>query len=71
VPLIVASGAGEASQRGVGTAVFGGMLAASMVGIFLIPMLYVVMQWLREKVHGNPAGRASVPEAAARGEVQG
>ena len=37
----------------VGPAVFGGMLAASMVGIFLIPMLYVVMQWFREKVHGT------------------
>jgi len=53
IPLVIASGAGEASQRGVGTAVFGGMLAASMVGIFLIPMLYVVMQWIREKVHGT------------------
>ena len=53
IPLVIASGAGEASQRGVGTAVFGGMLAASMVGIFLIPMLYVVMQWIREKAHGT------------------
>ncbi|MBK5962869.1 hydrophobe/amphiphile efflux-1 family RND transporter [Thiocystis minor] len=53
VPLIIASGAGEASQRGVGTAVFGGMLAASLIGIFLIPMLYVVFQRLREKVHGR------------------
>ncbi len=53
VPLIIASGAGEASQRGVGTAVFGGMLVASLVGIFLIPMLYVVFQRLREKFHGT------------------
>ena len=53
VPLIIASGAGEASQRGVGTAVFGGMLVASCVGIFLIPMLYVVFQRLREKFHGS------------------
>ena len=53
VPLVIATGAGEASQRGVGTAVFGGMLAASFVGIFLIPMLYVVFQRLREKFHGT------------------
>ncbi len=59
IPLVIASGAGEASQRGVGTAVFGGMLAASMVGIFLIPMLYVVMQWIREKVHGTPEVEAA------------
>ncbi len=59
IPLVIASGAGEASQRGVGTAVFGGMLAASMVGIFLIPMLYVVMQWFREKVHGTATTKAA------------
>ncbi|ADC61222.1 efflux RND transporter permease subunit [Allochromatium vinosum] len=53
VPLILASGAGEASQRAVGTAVFGGMLAAALIGIFLIPMLYVVFQRLREWAHGS------------------
>ena len=57
VPLIIASGAGEASQRGVGTAVFGGMLAASIIGIFAIPMLYVVFQRMREWVHGGATGR--------------
>ena len=58
IPLVIASGAGEASQRGVGTAVFGGMLAASVLGIFLIPMLYVVFQRFREMVHGKPATTA-------------
>ncbi len=53
VPLITSTGAGQGSQRGVGTAVFGGMLAASIIGIFLIPMLYVVFQRLREKIHGD------------------
>jgi len=38
------------SRRAVGTAVFGGMLAAAIIGIFMIPMLYVVFQALREKV---------------------
>jgi hydrophobic/amphiphilic exporter-1 (mainly G- bacteria), HAE1 family len=65
IPLVIASGAGEASQRGVGTAVFGGMLAASMVGIFLIPMLYVVMQWFREKVHGTAQAKAAEDPAPA------
>ncbi len=60
IPLIIASGAGEASQRGVGTAVFGGMLAASLIGIFLIPMLYVVFQRLRERVHGKPLDTVEV-----------
>ena len=65
VPLVIASGAGEASQRGVGTAVFGGMLAASLIGIFLIPMLYVVFQRFREKVHGGVETREPVAEREA------
>jgi hydrophobe/amphiphile efflux-1 (HAE1) family protein len=50
LPLVVATGAAEISRRDVGTAVFGGMLAASSIGIFLVPMLYVVFQTLRERV---------------------
>ena len=47
-PLVVAQGAAQISRRGVGTPVFGGMIAASALGIFLIPMLYVTFQTLRE-----------------------
>ncbi|MBB5690715.1 multidrug efflux RND transporter permease subunit [Roseomonas alkaliterrae] len=50
VPLVFAEGAAMLSRRAVGTAVFGGMLAAALVGIFVIPMLYVVFQSLREAV---------------------
>jgi hydrophobe/amphiphile efflux-1 (HAE1) family protein len=49
LPLVIATGAAEISRRGVGTAVFGGMLAASSIGIFLVPMLYVTFQRLRER----------------------
>jgi hydrophobe/amphiphile efflux-1 (HAE1) family protein len=49
VPLVMAEGAAALSRRAVGTPVFGGMLAASTIGIFMIPMLYVVFQTLREK----------------------
>ena len=63
VPLVIAEGAGMLSRRGVGTAVFGGMLAAALVGIFLIPLLYVVFQWMREKVKGKPRAPATVVEA--------
>jgi len=52
VPLINAEGAAMLSRRAVGTPVFGGMLAAALVGIFMIPMLYVVFQWLRETIKG-------------------
>jgi hydrophobe/amphiphile efflux-1 (HAE1) family protein len=49
LPLVIATGAAEISRRAVGTAVFGGMLAASSIGIFLVPMLYVTFQRLRER----------------------
>ncbi|WP_372620492.1 efflux RND transporter permease subunit [Falsiroseomonas sp.] len=50
VPLVIATGAASASRRAVGTPVFGGMIAASLIGIFMIPMLYAVFQTMREKV---------------------
>jgi HAE1 family hydrophobic/amphiphilic exporter-1 len=53
VPLVVASGAGAASQRAIGVAVFGGMLAATVLGVILVPVLYVVLQNLREWVKGE------------------
>jgi hydrophobe/amphiphile efflux-1 (HAE1) family protein len=63
VPLVMASGAGQATQRAVGTAVFGGMLAASCAGIFLIPGLYVVFQAARERAHAfvGPKSDAAAP----------
>jgi hydrophobe/amphiphile efflux-1 (HAE1) family protein len=48
-PLVVAQGAAEISRHGVGTPVFAGMIAASGIGLFLIPMLYVTFQSLRER----------------------
>ena len=50
LPLLVATGAAEISRKAVGTAVFGGMVAASSIGIFLVPGLYVTFQQLRERV---------------------
>ena len=52
VPLVWAEGAAMLSRRAVGTPVFGGMIAAALVGIFMIPMLYVVFQGTRERIKG-------------------
>ncbi len=72
LPLVIAVGAGATSRRAIGTPVFGGMLAASVFGVFVIPMLYVVFQQLRERA-GRPklaptpvdhaTSTASVPES--------
>ena len=56
VPLVWAEGAAMLSRRAVGSAVFAGMIVASTVGVFLIPMLYDVFQTLRERIKGRAAG---------------
>jgi multidrug efflux pump len=58
LPLVIATGAAQISRRAVGTAVFGGMLAASSIGIFMVPMLYVTFQRLRERVKQRFGGAA-------------
>ena len=50
IPLINAEGAAMLSRRAVGMPVFAGMIGATLIGIFIIPMLYVTFQTLREGV---------------------
>jgi hydrophobe/amphiphile efflux-1 (HAE1) family protein len=52
-PLVVAVGPSQLARRNVGTPVFGGMIAASFLGIFVIPILYVVFQSVRERLKGQ------------------
>jgi hydrophobe/amphiphile efflux-1 (HAE1) family protein len=49
VPLALAVGAGAASRRSLGTAVFGGMNAATLLAVFIVPVLYVVIQRAGER----------------------
>ena len=60
-PLVNATGAGAASRRALGTAVFGGMVAATFLAVFFVPVFYVVMQRLSE-FRRRPA--APIPAAA-------
>ena len=53
LPLVIAHGAGALTRQAVGTPVFGGMIAASVFGIFAIPLLYVTAQRLRERSRGG------------------
>lgn len=59
-PLVVAEGASMLARKGVGVPVFFGMIAAALVGIFVIPALYVIAQWFREHVH-RLLGRGADP----------
>ncbi len=49
VPLMVATGAGAASRQSIGTTVFGGMLAATLLTLVFVPVFYVVIERLRER----------------------
>ena len=55
LPLVVAQGAGAASRRSLGTAVFGGMLAAAILVPLFVPVFFKVVQSMREKFHGSGA----------------
>ncbi len=61
LPLVIAEGPSMLARRHVGTPVFGGMLAASLIGIFVIPALYVVFQGLRERL--RPSTRPKEEQA--------
>ena len=50
VPLAISSGAGSASRHSIGTGVIGGMLAATLLATFMIPMFYLLVESLAEKV---------------------
>jgi hydrophobe/amphiphile efflux-1 (HAE1) family protein len=73
VPLLTASGAGAESRKVMGMAVFAGMLVATILGVLLVPMLYVMV----EKVIGLGGAKkhapvpATPPQAVAAGHGQG
>ena len=48
VPLVVATGAGAMARQAIGSSIFGGLAAASFVGIFFVPLLYVFFQEMVE-----------------------
>jgi multidrug efflux pump len=64
LPLAVATGAGAGAQRAIGTGVFGGMLAGTFLGIFFIPLFFVVVQRVFHSVpvvDENAGGNAAHP----------
>ena len=64
VPLMLASGSGSKGQNVMGVSVFAGMLAATGLGVFLIPGLYTFVQSLAEKFGGKKKTPAPTPQPA-------
>jgi multidrug efflux pump len=58
LPLAIASGAGSASQRAIGTGVMGGMISATLLAVFFVPVFYVVVM----KVFGRRQAPPAPPE---------
>ena len=54
LPLTLATGAGAGAQRAIGTGVFGGMVAGTFLGVFFIPLLFVIVQRLFHSVPERP-----------------
>jgi len=67
IPLVVATGAGAVARRSVGTTVFGGMTAATFLGILIVPMLFVVFVKRRTKFHARRAAKKAAYEAKIKG----
>ncbi len=65
VPLVLAEGAGAEMRRTLGTAVFAGMLGVTLFGIFLTPVFFYVLQWLKDVTgHGEPVASDTEPPTA-------
>jgi multidrug efflux pump len=60
-PLVIATGAGAASRQSIGTGVLGGMLAATFLAIFFVPLFYVLIR----KVTGRPVFASHQVERAS------
>ena len=65
LPLTWAKGGSALGNRSIGTGALGGMLTGVFLGVFIIPVLFVIFQYLQEKVTGKPKQK----EASAIGST--
>ncbi|MDD7888142.1 efflux RND transporter permease subunit [Flavivirga sp. 57AJ16] len=54
MPLVLAKGVGAEGNNSIGTGAAGGMLIGTLLGVFIIPILFMLFQWLQEKVSSKP-----------------
>ncbi|MBB3950953.1 efflux RND transporter permease subunit [Aureimonas jatrophae] len=75
IPLVTTSGAGAASRNAIGTAAIGGMLAATFIGIFIVPALFALFERMGERRKGLFWGRETRrgkrrPEERTKDEIE-
>lgn len=54
LPLALASGVGAVGNRSIGMGAVGGMLIGTLVGVFVVPVLFIIFQGLQERISGKP-----------------
>ena len=54
MPLVLAKGVGAEGNNSIGTGAVGGMLIGTILGVFVIPSLFILFQWLQEKISRKP-----------------
>ena len=64
LPLVISSGAGSGSQHAVGTGVIGGVISATLLGVFLIPLLYVMVHKLFTRTKSSASTNEPISNAA-------
>lgn len=59
MPLVLANGVGAAGNRSIGTGAAGGLFFGTILGVFVIPILFVAFQWVQERITGAPSVKHS------------
>ena len=67
VPLAIATGASAETQHAIGTGVFGGMVAATVLAIFFVPVFFVIVVGGAERLQRWRDGRHPSPALAEKG----
>ncbi|MEH2136031.1 efflux RND transporter permease subunit [Nostoc sp.] len=70
-PLVIATGAGSASRWSLGTALFGGLLVATILSLLFVPVLYVIIKTLEDRfLKHKPTNRSQPPSPDGNGDGQ-
>ena len=67
-PLAIATGAGAGSRQSLGTAVFGGMLVATLLSLFVVPILYIIIKQLSDRFSSSDASSTAANESNGRSQ---
>ena len=63
-PLVVAEGAGAESRQSLGTAIFGGLLVATVLSLLIVPILYILIGSVRDRLKNRRRQAQPVPAVA-------